>query len=150
MHCPKNSSLRVRHPCVFFGTSEQFHPSTLHWVSSLWFWNTSPALRNLLAPTDTISLGGRDPSPALPLLSPPYPAEPPKPCQSPPDRPRGETSRRAAERGPPPSQQLHPRGAHTCHAWNASNGPRASNGLWQNRCPISKSKAHISLQKLRS
>lgn len=83
MHCPKNSSLRVRHPCVFFGTSEQFHPSTLHWVSSLWFWNTSPALQNLLAPTVTISLGGRDPSPALPLLSPPYPAEPPSPAKAP-------------------------------------------------------------------
>lgn len=44
----KKSSLQDRHPCVFFCTFEQVHPSALHRVSSPWFWNTPAALRTRL------------------------------------------------------------------------------------------------------
>lgn len=83
-HIAKKSSLQDRHPCVFFCISCQFNPWALHQVSSLCFWNTSPALQMCLIYSHghTSSRGGRGPSTGLPLPSSPCPAQPLSPAKA--------------------------------------------------------------------
>ena len=125
----------------------------------------------LFAPTDTSSLSGRDPWTGLPLPSSPCPAQPLSPAKGligfaalsdvPQADPRSDWREgcqaagcTSAGRGGPP-QQLLPRGAH----FAAVEVPAMGKGFSmdceaastrQNRCPISKSKACISVWKLRT
>lgn len=104
----KKSSLQDRQPCVFFCTFEQFHPSALHCVPSLWFWNTPAALRTRLVcshghqlPWWQRSLNWAAPS------FPPMPSAAPQSCWTadqiccpawhPTDRPPGAAGGRAAK-----------------------------------------------------
>lgn len=165
-HCiVEKSSSQDRDPCVFLCTSDQFHPSALHQVLPLWFWNTSPALQTCLVCSHRHQL-----PPSLLLM----PSTAPQPCQSahwvccpawcptdrqtnPLERPAG--GRAAQPQGAPalgeedPPQQLLPRGAHLATAEVPATGkefPMACEAAstQQNCCPVSKSTACISVRKL--